>query len=57
MMRDKIREKYDHFLGDDLLAVAYASEYIESEPLPAIAGKLLTTRADDLDRYGTNSTT
>ncbi|MDC6711202.1 hypothetical protein, partial [Leclercia adecarboxylata] len=42
LVPDMVRAKYDCYLGDDLLALDYASERIEADRVPSIAADLLS---------------
>jgi len=41
LVPDKVRSKYDWYLGDDLLARCYANEQLETCRVPEIARMLL----------------
>lgn len=41
------RAKYDEYLGDDLLAICYASEHIDAARVPAVAANLLARLPPD----------
>ena len=41
LVPDKVVEKFDHFLGDDLLTLAWARDRLDVSSLPSIAAQLL----------------
>ena len=48
LVPDMKRAKYDAYLGDELLALCYASEHIDAARVPAIAADLLARLPPDL---------
>ena len=41
LVKNKVVEKFDDFLGDELLQVAWARDRLDVATLPALASKLL----------------